>query len=80
LLVPPDVTTVTVTVPGTVNRLEGTTATMPVSDQPPVLGTTVAETLPCTNITFPGPLWKPVPLISMGRFTGLEGVVELLMF
>jgi hypothetical protein len=54
LLVPPDVTTVTLTVPGNVKFEVGTTATMPVSDQPPAFGTTVAETLPCVKTTLPG--------------------------
>jgi hypothetical protein len=54
LLVPPDVTTVTLTVPGNVKFEVGTMATMPVSDQPPEFGTTVAETLPCVKTTLPG--------------------------
>src|SRR5260370_32873372 len=47
LLVPPDVLTVTVTVPGTVKLVVplplGTTATMLVVDHPPAAGVTVAE-------------------------------------
>ena len=46
--------TVTLTVPGNVRFEVGTTATMPVSDQPPEFGTTVAETLPCVKTTLPG--------------------------
>src|SRR5262249_25841218 len=81
LLVPPEVTTVTVTVPGTVNVVvDGTTTTMPVSDHPEASGVTVATVLPWVKRTCPGALWKPVPFISMGRPTELEGVVELLIF
>jgi hypothetical protein len=58
LLVPPDVLTVTVTVPGTVKLVVplplGTTATMLVVDHPPAAGVTVAEMLPCVKITCPG--------------------------
>src|SRR5258708_37671554 len=58
LLVPPDVLTVTVTVPGTVKLVGplplGTTATMLVFDHPPAAGVTVAEMLPCVKITCPG--------------------------
>src|SRR5579863_5946304 len=84
LLVPPLVTTVTFTVPGKVKLLvplpAGTVTTRPVSDQPELLGTTEAVREPCVNTTFPGADWKPLPLISIGRLTGLEGVVELLIF
>jgi hypothetical protein len=83
LLVPPEVTTVTVTVPDTVNEFvpspDGTTTTMPVSDHPEAFGVTVATMLPWVKRTCPGELWKPLPFISMGRPTGLEGVVELLI-
>jgi hypothetical protein len=75
---------VTLTVPGSVKLVvpfpAGTRATMPVSDQPEALGTTVAVMLPCVNTTLPGAAWKPLPLISMGKFTGLVGVVELFIF
>src|SRR5260370_30484247 len=58
LLVPPEVLTVTVTVPGTVKFVVplpfGTTATMLVLDHPPAAGVTVAEMLPCVKITCPG--------------------------
>src|SRR6266851_1557335 len=79
LLVPPEVTTVTLTVPGAVS-VEGTSATAPVSDQAEPAGTTSIEVLPCLKLTFPGAAWKPLPLISIGRPTGLAGVVELLIF
>jgi hypothetical protein len=50
LLVPPEVPTVTFTVPGTVKVDEpfpvGTTATIPVSDHVEVVGTTSTEMLP----------------------------------
>jgi len=84
LLVPPEVVTVTLTVPGTVKLVvpfpAGTAATTPESDQTEVVGTTSAEMLPCVKVTFPGAAWKLLPLISIGRLTGLVGVVELLMF
>src|SRR5215472_2281111 len=79
LLAPPEVTTVTLTVPGAV-RVVGTTATAPVSDQAEAAGTTSTVVLPCVKATFPGAAWKPLPLISMGRPKGLVGVVELLIF
>src|SRR5215470_10126918 len=79
LLVPPEVTTVTFTVPGAVSVV-GTAATAPVSDQAEAAGTTSIEVLPCLKLTFPGAAWKPLPLISIGRLTGLVGVVELLIF
>src|SRR5713101_9665349 len=79
LLVPPEVTTVTLTMPGAV-RVEGTSATAPVSDQADVAGTTSIEVLPCLKLIFPGVAWKPLPLISIGKPTGLVGVVELLIF
>ena len=86
LLVPPLVTTVTSIVPGRVNELvplpAGTVTTTPVSDHPGGLGTTVAL-IPlddCVNTTWPGELRKPLPLISIGSPTGLEGLVELLTF
>jgi hypothetical protein len=81
LLVPPLVTTLTDTVPGTVKpALLGITATTPVSDQDEVAGTTSIATVPCVKLTLPGVTWKPLPLISIGKPTGLIGVVELLMF
>lgn len=84
LLVPPDVVAVTLTVPGTVKLVvplpAGTVATIPVSDHDEAAGVTSTEMLPCLKVTFPGAAWKPLPLISIGRLTGLEGVVELLMF
>jgi hypothetical protein len=84
LLVPFDVTTVTLTVPGTVKFVvpfpAGTAATAPVSDHAEALGTTVAAMLPCVKTTLPGAVRKAVPLISMGRFTGLEALDELLIF
>jgi hypothetical protein len=86
LLVPPLVFTVTETVPGTVKLFvpfpAGTTTAMPLSVQPPAFGVTVAV-MPLDDwekITEPGELWKPLPLISMGRLTGLDGSVELLIF
>ena len=55
LLVPALVTTVTETVPGTVNpAVFGTTATTPASDQEEVSGTTSTETAPCVKLTLPG--------------------------
>src|SRR5579859_637508 len=58
LLVPPEVTTATLTVPGTVKFVvpfpAGTTATIPVDDQAEVAGTTSTEMLPCVKVTFPG--------------------------
>jgi hypothetical protein len=84
LLVPADVTTVTLTVPGTVKFVAafpvGTIATSPVSDHAEVAGTTSTEMLPCVKVTFPGAVRKRLPLISIGRLTGLVGVVELLIF
>ncbi len=86
LLVPPAVTTVTVTVPGTVNELVpfpvGTTTTMPLADQPEAFGMTVAVMLveAWVKTTLPGALRKPLPFISIGSPTGLEGSVELLIF
>jgi len=53
-----------------------------VSDHPEALGTTVAL-IPVddwVNTTWPGELRKPLPLISIGSPTGLEGLVELLTF
>jgi hypothetical protein len=79
LLVPPEVTTVTLTVPGAVSVV-GTAATMPVPDQEEAAGVTSTEVLPCVNVTLPGAAWKPPPLISIGKPTGLVGVVELLTF
>jgi len=80
------VTTVTSIVPGRVNELvplpAGTVTTTPVSDHPEALGITVAL-IPlddCVNTTWPGELRKPLPLISIGSPTGLEGLVELLTF
>jgi hypothetical protein len=52
---------------------------MLVFDHPPAAGVTVAEMLPCVKITWPGALWKLLPLIAMASPTGLVGVVELLM-
>jgi hypothetical protein len=84
LLVPPEVATVTLTEPGSVKLVvpfpRGTTATMPVSDHPAALGTTVATMLPWVKVTCPGALLKPLPLISIGSPTGPEAVVELLIF
>jgi hypothetical protein len=79
LLVPPEVETVTLTVPGAV-RDAGTVATIPESDHAEVAGVTSTDVLPCVNVTFPGADWKLLPLISMGRLNGEVGVVELLMF
>src|SRR5713226_8708583 len=53
LLVPPEVTTVTLTVPGAV-RVAGTTATAPVSDQAEAAGVKSIDVLPCLKFTFPG--------------------------
>jgi hypothetical protein len=84
LLVPADVVTVTLTVPGTVKLVVpfpvGTAATSPASDHAEVAGTTSTEMFPCVKVTFPGADWKRLPLISIGRLTGLVGVVELLIF
>lgn len=84
LLVPPEVVTDTFTVPGVVKVVVpfpvGTTATIPVSDHADAAGVTLAEILPCVNVTFPGVERKPLPLISIGRLRGLAGVVELLTF
>jgi hypothetical protein len=84
LLVPPAVTTVTVTVPGSVNAVlplpEGTITTMLLSDHPDALGVTLAVMFPCVKTTLPGALRKLLPFTSIARPTGLEGVVELLMF
>jgi len=86
LLVPPAVTTVTVTVPGSVKELvplpDGTVTTIPVSDHPEAFGTTEAV-MPVeawVKTTLPGALRKPLPFISIGSPTGLEGSVELLIF
>src|SRR5258708_27700705 len=58
LLVPPDVLTVTVTVPGTVKLVGplplGTTATMLVFDHPPAAGVTVAAMFTCVKLTCSG--------------------------
>ncbi len=58
LLVPPEVLTFTVTIPGTVKLLVplplGTTVTMLVVDHPPAATVPGAEMLPCVKITFPG--------------------------
>ena len=81
LLVPPLVTTLTDTVPGTVKpAMLGTMATTPVSDHDEDAGTTSIETVPCVKLTLPGIAWKPLPLISIGKPTGFVGVVSLLMF
>jgi len=53
-----------------------------VSDHPEAFGATVAL-IPVddwVNTTWPGELRKPLPFISIGSPTGLEGLVELLTF
>src|SRR5260370_17948454 len=79
LLVPPEVTTVTLTVPGAV-RVAGTAATAPVSDQAGPAGTTSIDVLPSLKLTFPGATSNPLPLISIGTPTALVAVVELVIF
>ncbi len=58
LLVPPVVSTLTVTVPGTVNWLDpfpaGTTALIRLFDHAPAPGVTMAVTFPCVKTTWPG--------------------------
>ncbi len=54
---------------------------MPVSDHPEAFGTTAAvmPVAAWVKTTLPSALRKPLPLISIGRPTGLEGLVELLI-
>jgi hypothetical protein len=60
----------------------GTVTTIPVSDHPEAFGTTVALTPvdDWVNTTWPGEPRKPLPFISIGSPTGLEGLIELLTF